>query len=175
MKHIFLSIITAIVYSFLLIIFIIGFSGPAFVAAWLLALLLPYKFSQILWLCLGTLITMAFVVHRSMSALDGEEYSIYKHKTVIIASYVLLMVTTLLAWLASFLPLDLSLFETTVLLTIGALTGLILIGQTVNPPDDNLDWLFRHNEFEEDDIEDEGGDEVIITPSTRRKRRRSKR
>ena len=147
-------------FSILSFTLMISFAGPAILAAWLLTLVLPYEFSQIIWLCLGIIVIVAFII-------GDTDYNLQKHTTTLIASYALVVVITLSAWL-SFSLLGLSLFEATALFTVSLLSGLLIVSRIVDPYD-NLDWL-----FEDDDIDDDFKNEVIVTPSKRRKQRRAK-
>jgi len=166
-----IRIISAILWLIFSFLVLIAFGIPIFFAAWLLTVLFPYDLSQTVWLSVGTVIVTGFIIEETLSKIEHGGYNLERHIITITVSYITLVTTNISAWLLAYLPLDISMFEIVMVLTVTLLGGMILLSRNVEIEDDQVSWLFKTNELDDDIIEE---DDDVITPSKRRKRRRSR-
>ena len=164
-----MDVILAFITLFLLNIF--GFALPSVLAAWLLALVFPVAFSQALWLSLGTIIFMTFVI-QNLADIPGQfNFGLLQIIFSVVVAYVMLFVSGLFGYGLSFLPLDLTLFEFLLLATISLNAGVFFLfrsGSGGLPKWMTIPMIDIEEEFEDDD-------DYIIQPPTKPKGRKSRR
>ncbi len=154
-----------------LLFHLLGFALPSLLAAWLLSWLLEFSFSQGLWLSLGVIIVVEYMV-QMITDLPGQVEAGFTQRFVAtLAAYFFLALSALVAWLLLWLvSVDLSLFEATLLFTISLIAGLFFLFRsgTMGLPR----WMTMPDfEFEFDDEEFE---DIVITPPKKPSRRRSR-
>ncbi|MDM8528818.1 hypothetical protein QUF58_11510 [Anaerolineales bacterium HSG24] len=142
--------------------FLLGYAVPALFGAWVLTLILPYSFSQVMWLTLGVIVALSFVMLDASQTITPGGFDILHIIITIIISYIFLTISALLGWLSTYLPIDVSLFELTALFAISLVTGSsILVKALITENfDDSPDKLLNHIE--------------TVSHKSKRRKRRSK-
>ena len=151
------------------IVFILGYAMPTLFGAWVLTLILPYSFSQVMWLTLGMIVVLSFVMLNASQEMARDGYGFQHHVITILACYLFLALSALLGKLFSYLPIDVSLFELTALFAISLTSGSAVLIKTLITAKFDISPMNILNYAELID-EDE-----IIKPKRRSRGRRSRR
>ncbi|MEW5959349.1 MAG: hypothetical protein AB1801_16585 [Chloroflexota bacterium] len=157
----------------LIILFVgnlVAFAAPALGAAWLFTLVFPIAFNQALWLSLGTIITVEYLIQNITDIPGQSGYGPWEIIIAVVVAYVLLALSGLFGWLLTLLPVDLTLFEAIILFAISLAGGFFFLTRsgTVGFPK----WMTLSEELEQADEELE--DDYIAPPPRRRSRRKKK-
>lgn len=154
----------------LLIFNILGFALPSLLAAWLMSWLLEISFSQGLWLSLGTILIVEYMI-QMITDLPGQvEFGFTQRLVSVASAYIFLALSALAARLfLGLFSVELSLFEAILLFTISLVAGFFFLFRsgTMGLPR----WVTL-SEFDID-FEDEE-DDYIITPPKKQNRRKSR-
>lgn len=152
-------------YIILIIGNLISFSVPALVAAWFLPIISPLTFEQGLWLSLGTIITVQYII-QTITDLPG--YSGYGPIQILFSvagAYILLVFSGLAAWLFLWLlPVDLTFFQTMLLFIISLGAGFFFLGRSGTGGLPNWMTLPHIDPFDED-----FEDEYTVSPPPKRR------
>ena len=149
---------------------IAGFTVPALLAAWLFTLALPMAFNQALWLSLGMIIAVSYII-QSITDVPGKVgYGLLEIIVSVMIAVVIMALAGLFGWLLLlFVPVDLTSFEATLLFTISLVAQLYFLARagTVGLPR----WMtLPEIDLDEEDFEDE----YVIPPPKKRSPRKKR-
>jgi hypothetical protein len=150
----------------LLLLNIFGFALPAMLAAWLFTLALPIAFNQALWLSLGMIILVAYLIQNIVDIPGESSFGLREMGVSVAVAFFLLVISALFGWLLwLFIKANLTVFEAVLLAAISLGAGIFFLVRagTVGLPK----WMTLDIE---QDI-DESEDDYIVTPPKRRSRR----
>ncbi len=120
----------SLLFGFTLILFlnITGFALPALLAAWLFTLALPIAFNQALWLSLGMIVALNYII-QTITDMPGQlDFNWMQIVIAIVTAFILLALSGLLGWLLLLiLSIDLTAFEATLLFAISLAVGLFFM------------------------------------------------
>ena len=153
----------------LIILFVIniaGFALPALLAAWLFTLALPIAFNQALWLSLGIIIVVAYLIQNIVDIPGQSSFSVREMALSVVVAFIFLAISAICGWLLLLIiKVDLSLFQAILLAAISIAAGFFFLVRsgTVGFPK----WTML--DVDRDIAEDET--DYVITPPKQRSKR----
>ncbi len=159
-----------IVFLLLLLGNIASFALPSLLSAWLLTLVLPVPFNQALWLSLGMIIVVQYMV-QNITDIPGQTGSLILEILLsIIVTFILIAFSALFGWLLLLVVnIDLSIFEAMLLFSTSLVAGFffLLRSGSVGLPR----WVVFPDDIDEI-VEDFGEDYVVMPPRKEGRRRK---
>ncbi len=161
---------TLIGFIILLLLNIFGFALPALLAAWLFNLALPIAFNQALWLSLGMIIMVGYLIQNIVDIPGESSFGLRDMALTAAVALILLAIAAFFGWLLLLLiPVDLTMFEAVLLAAISLGAGfffLVRAGTVALPK-----WMM----LDIDRDIDESEPDYVVTPPKRRSSRPRRR
>lgn len=154
----------------LLLLNIFGFALPALLAAWLFTLALPIAFNQALWLSLGMIIMVSYLIQNIVDIPGESSFGPREMAVSVAVAFILLAIAAFFGWLLLFfIPVNLTMFEAVLLAAISLGAGFFFLVRsgTVALPK----WTM----FDIDRDIDESEPDYVVTPPKRRPRQPKRR
>jgi hypothetical protein len=147
---------------------ILSFAAPALLAAWLFNLVLSIPFDQALWLSLGAIVALFYIL-QNMTDIPGqiEGPSLTLAIVTVATTLILLIFSGFLGWLLLVvLAVDLTAFEATLLFAISLIAGFFFLARSGTGGLPKWLWL------SEADLEDNYVEsDIVVSPPKKRTRR----